>query len=360
MKITLSVATSRDGAINDMSDSRLVLSSAEDWSEVYRLRSEHDAILIGAQTLREDNPTLGLKGMCDSQGRLVREPLRVIVSGAGAISPELRLFHKGDSPIIIFSTIERPELIGAQVIVAQKIDVPFIVTELEKRGVYSIFVEGGCSILNLFLNSGVVDELRVACNPDVVVGDSRAPHFDAMGYEVVRCVSRNAVSVDLGGVIVTTYSLKGGESRSSERDMMLMRRAVELADNSPQRDSCYRVGAIVETVTGELFGGYTLEGSPTHHAEQVAIYKAQAAGADLRGATIYASLEPCSQRSSEPESCSQIIMRLGFARVVFAMYEPSHFVECHGAENLRRAGVEVVFMEEFASEVHKTNHHLLG
>ena len=103
---------------------------------------------------------------------------------------------------------------------------------------------------------------------------------------------------------------------------------------------------------------HTHETSPTHHAEQEAVRKALDAGADLRGATIYSSMEPCSQRSSEPESCTQLILRHGFARVVFAAYEPSCFVCCRGARMLREAGVDVRVYPEMAGGVREANAHV--
>ena len=62
----------------------------------------------------------------------------------------------------------------------------------------------------------------------------------------------------------------------------------------------YCVGAVVAPADGAgSFTGHTHETSPTHHAEQEAIRKALDAGAELRGAAIYSSMEPCSQRKSE-------------------------------------------------------------
>ncbi|MFI3259760.1 MAG: dihydrofolate reductase family protein [Rikenellaceae bacterium] len=350
MKITLSVATSADHAMDDMSHERLTLSTPEDWAEVYRLRAESDAILVGGETLRRDNPSLGIKG----EGR---EPVRVIVSGRGEISREAKIFHRGSSPIIIFSNVERPELREvAEVVVAEVIDVALIVTELEKRGLGSLFVEGGAQILRMFLASGVVDRLRVAVNPQIEVGDALAPSFDPSEWSSIL----NDISVEsenLGGMEVSTYTLTSG--KISDEDERLMSRVVEVSKLSPPKDSCYRVGALVKCLDGAIFEGYTLETGATHHAEQAAMYKALEAGADLRGATIYASMEPCSVRSSERESCSQLILRYGLKRVLFALYEPSHFVICHGAENLRRAGVEVLYMPNYEAEVRKVNRHIL-
>ena len=112
------------------------------------------------------------------------------------------------------------------------------------------------------------------------------------------------------------------------------------------------------TRSGDRFTGYTHETSPTHHAEQEAILKATAAGADLHGASIYSSMEPCSTRSSEPESCSELILRHGFSRTVFALYEPSCFVCCEGAVRLRKGDVEVRVYPQLAGEVRAINGHL--
>ena len=58
MIVQASVAVSVDGYIDDLSDRRLVLSHAADWEEVRSLRAESDAILVGAETIRRDNPAL--------------------------------------------------------------------------------------------------------------------------------------------------------------------------------------------------------------------------------------------------------------------------------------------------------------
>ncbi len=353
MNITLSVATSADHYIDDATPARLTLSTPTDWAEVYRLRAASDAILIGGETLRRDDPTLGLKSAALESG--ATEPVRVIVSGQGEIPIESKIFHKGSGRIVIFSNRKHEELAGmAEVITSPVIDVALIVTQLEKMGLRSLFVEGGAQILNMFLSSTLSTSLRLAVNPTIRVDDDRAPRFELpLWVEESPSTKEHFEQME-----VTTYSLNSTESITA-KDRELMRQTIDYSMQSPPKATCYRVGAIVETAQGEIFEGYTLETSPTHHAEQAAITKALQAGAELRGATIYASMEPCSQRSSEPESCSELILKYGFRRVLFALYEPSYFVECHGAENLRRSGIEVHCMEEFAEEVREINGHIL-
>jgi len=154
---------------------------------------------------------------------------------------------------------------------------------------------------------------------------------------------------------VTTYTLHPDRT---EEDLHYLRQAIALSRRCTPCATSYRVGAVIVTRSGDRFTGYTHETSPTHHAEQEAILKATAAGADLHGASIYSSMEPCSTRSSEPESCSELILRHGFSRTVFALYEPSCFVCCEGAVRLRKGDVEVRVYPQLAGEVRAINGHL--
>ncbi|MBQ5878931.1 MAG: dihydrofolate reductase family protein, partial [Alistipes sp.] len=90
MRVTLSYAVSSDGYLDDCTPQRLILSTPEDWQAVYRLRASQDAILIGAETLRRDNPSLKLV------------PTRVVISRSGALDPEARFFTVGEARRIVF------------------------------------------------------------------------------------------------------------------------------------------------------------------------------------------------------------------------------------------------------------------
>ena len=80
----------------------------------------------------------------------------------------------------------------------------------------------------------------------------------------------------------------------------------------------------------------------------------------LAGATIYSTLEPCSQRKSRPQTCTGLIIAARLRRVVFAWREPALFVaDCQGAELLSGAGIEVIELPEFAAAAKAPNGHLL-
>ncbi len=225
-----------------------------------------------------------------------------------------------------------------------------IVTELEKRGIRRLFVEGGARVLRMFLAEGMADTLRLAVNPALRLGEEGRAHFAFAPSSDIPCKHER-----FGGMEVTQWQLKPD---TAETDLHYLRMAVAESRKCTPCATSYCVGAIIVACDGAVFRGYTHETSPTHHAEQEAIAKALAAGADLRGAAIYSSMEPCSQRASEPESCTQLILRHGFAHVAFALYEPDRFACCRGALTLREAGVDVRFRPELADEVRAANAHL--
>lgn len=357
MRVTLSFATTADGYLDDNSPERLMISTPGDWEAVMRLRAAHDAILVGAETLRRDNPALLLRDPAARELRRARgvrpDLAKVTVTRSGGISPAMRFFTEGDADRYVFSQTEIPELKDIAEVISTdgSITAGYIVTELEKRGVESLLVEGGARILGMFLAEGMADEVRRAVNPQLTLGPERGGArfvFTPPPGAACRCE-------EVGGMEVTTCTLRPD---TTAEDLGYLAQAVAAGRLCTPSATSYCVGAVVVLTDGRTFTGHTHETSPTHHAEQEAIRKALDAGADLRGAAIYSSMEPCSQRSSEPESCTQLILRHGFARVVFALYEPDRFVCCRGAQTLREAGVEVRVYPSLAGGVREANAHL--
>jgi len=146
-----------------------------------------------------------------------------------------------------------------------------------------------------------------------------------------------------------------------------MRLAIELAWLAPPSAAAYSVGAVIVGADGaELSRGFSREGGDPHvHAEEAALGKLGPGDPRLAGATIYSTLEPCSQRASRPRSCSELIIATrnagsaGIGRVVIAWREPGKFVaDCQGVELLARAGIEVTELPELAELAKAPNRHL--
>lgn len=109
-------------------------------------------------------------------------------------------------------------------------------------------------------------------------------------------------------------------------------------------------GNIVETgFTGELRDA----DGHQRHAEEIALSKAEEKGLDLEDLVLYSTLEPCSERASGKQPCVQQIIRSGIRRVVYGArepYNPELGINCRGDQQLRDAGIEVVYFNDMEGE----------
>lgn len=119
-----------------------------------------------------------------------------------------------------------------------------------------------------------------------------------------------------------------------------MRRAIELAAGVRSITSPNPwVGAVLVTTAGSTFDGAT-EPPGGRHAEVVALDAAGAAGADVTGATMYSTLEPCAHHGRTPP-CTDALIAAGLARVVVGIEDPDSHVAGQGVSALRGAGLRV-------------------
>ncbi len=358
MRIILSAAVSADGYLDNCEPERLILSSPDDWRAIHALRAECDAILVGAETLRQDNPSLlirdaRLRAKRQAEGRDA-DIMKVTVSGSGRLSPKMRFFTDGGGEKVVFThgTVSHELSEMATVISRPVITATIILNQLRKMGVETLMVEGGSNVLSMFLRERCWDEFRLGLAP-LFVGDDRAPRLVLDGdYPPMALVKTER----LGQTAVMHFV-----NRSQHRaDCGYLERALRASLQSEAVAARYRVGAVIATADGRLFEGYTGETAPENHAEEEAIAKALAEGADLRGVTIYSTMEPCSVRRSKPESCTDLIIRHGLGRVVFALREPDIFVRSEGLRRLVGAGIEVDELNDYATDVIRINSHILS
>src|SRR4051795_11579339 len=130
-------------------------------------------------------------------------------------------------------------------------------------------------------------------------------------------------------------------------------RAIELADGGRGQTSPNPLVGAVIVRDGQVLGeGFHAElGGP--HAERAAI--ADAGGADLRGATMYVSLEPCAHTGRTPP-CTEAIVAAGISRVVIASDDPTDKAAGRGPGILRDEGIEVEFADgDLATEARLLN-----
>jgi diaminohydroxyphosphoribosylaminopyrimidine deaminase/5-amino-6-(5-phosphoribosylamino)uracil reductase len=144
-------------------------------------------------------------------------------------------------------------------------------------------------------------------------------------------------------------------------DLDRVAETIALSRRSPPSATAFSVGALVVDGAGAVLAeGWSRPLDPHDHAEEAALTALGPGWQAAPGTTLYSSMEPCSARASRPRTCTELIIAAGIGRVVFALREPSTFVEGRGAELLHTAGVEVVELPELAEAVREVNRHLLG
>ena len=181
---------SLDGYIDDSSADRLLLSGDEDMDRVDELRAGCDAIMIGAGTLRADDPVLMLRSPERRAARAASgrepDPVRVVVSASGNLDRAARLFSTGTDRIVYVSSAaaaETTKRLGDAATVTDAGPEPRldrILDDLAARGVTRLLVEGGGVLHSGFLAAGLADELQLAIAP-FLVGDPAAPRFAGPG-----------------------------------------------------------------------------------------------------------------------------------------------------------------------------------
>jgi 5-amino-6-(5-phosphoribosylamino)uracil reductase len=222
----LSCGISIDGYLDSVEVKRLPLSNAADLDRVDAVRADCDAILVGAATVRNDNPRLLVRSSARQRARAARGmepgPVKVTVTASGVLDPGAEFFTAGEVEKIVYAA--SPVAAGlrnrlgsdACVIDAGRRPCLRQVSEsLHSRGVRRLMVEGGGTILTQFLTADLADELQLVVAP-FFVGDSRARRFVSDGrfpYHPQRR-AQLAETRQIGDVVLLRYALS---SRFSEK-----------------------------------------------------------------------------------------------------------------------------------------------
>lgn len=183
----LSCAMSLDGYLDSTSQRRLALSNATDFDRVDALRAGCDAIMVGANTVRNDDPRLLVRSERRRTERVVAganpSPIKVTVTRTGKLDPHAQFFTCGDTRKLVYCPtsivpVARSALGDAAEIVdvGDTADMARVAAHLAAQGVRRLLVEGGGTVLTQFLTADLVDELQLVVAP-LFVGDSRAHRF---------------------------------------------------------------------------------------------------------------------------------------------------------------------------------------
>jgi diaminohydroxyphosphoribosylaminopyrimidine deaminase/5-amino-6-(5-phosphoribosylamino)uracil reductase len=179
--VTLKLAASLDGRIAAAGGDSQWISGQQSRRVVHNLRNRVDAILVGAETVRSDDPQL----TCRIRGG--RDPLRVILDGHLSISPTARVCTQHSTARTLIAVAEghgrkkkqtQLETQGVQIVCfpAKNGQIPLrsLLTELGQRGHKSVLIEGGGHVAAAALREGVVDKVLFFYAPLLLGGDGRA------------------------------------------------------------------------------------------------------------------------------------------------------------------------------------------
>jgi 5-amino-6-(5-phosphoribosylamino)uracil reductase len=187
--VLLSCAMSIDGYIDDASEKRLILSNVEDLDRVDEVRASCDAILIGANTIRRDNPRLLVNSKARRAQRAARGlpeyPAKVTITGTG-LDPNLKFFNTGDKKLVYcpspIAEKVSDELRGRATVIGLRSPLDFgsILDDLARREINRLMVEGGGEIHTQFLTQDLADEIQLVVAP-FFVGQADAYRFVNVG-----------------------------------------------------------------------------------------------------------------------------------------------------------------------------------
>ena len=191
--VTLKLAATLDGRIATASGESQWITGPEARREVHLMRARHDAVMVGAGTVRADDPSLTVRGLGH-----VPQPVRVVVSRAMKIPATGQLAQTaGEVPVWlchgIGADVEDWTTQGAVslpcTVTAGQVDPVAALAELAEKGITRVFCEGGGMLAASLLSAGLVDAL-VVFSAGLAIGAEGTPALAAMGVERLSAAPR--------------------------------------------------------------------------------------------------------------------------------------------------------------------------
>jgi 5-amino-6-(5-phosphoribosylamino)uracil reductase len=208
-----------DGYLDCAAPRRLGLSNDADFERVDAVRASCDAILVGAATVRNDNPRLLVRSQSRRDERTGRglppSPTKVTVTERVELDPRADFFTTGEGEKLVYCASARFDharsrfgRVATVVDGGQPVEMRRVSEDLGARGIQRLMVEGGGSVHTQFLTQDLADELQLVVAP-LFVGDSRAPRFVSDGRFPWNPARRATLAEvrQIGDVVLLRYAL---------------------------------------------------------------------------------------------------------------------------------------------------------
>lgn len=209
--VTLKLATTLDGKIAMESGESKWITGESSRNYAHLLRAQHDAIMVGSNTVKADNPELN----CRLPGFEGHSPVRVVVDSKLDIRPDAKLITHADSiPTWVITSREHikgafPESVKLHQVPSTngQVDIKAALALLAKEGITRVLVEGGAKLAASLLKAGVVDRLVWFHAPCVIgkKGLSAVGDLEKNLLNEMPRFKRESVQ-PLGGDLVTYYT----------------------------------------------------------------------------------------------------------------------------------------------------------
>ena len=192
--VHVNVAMSADGKLSTRERRQVKISGSSDFTRVDRIKAESDAIMVGIGTVLADDPSLTVKSPALVAERRENgkdeNPVRIVVDSRARTPIDATFLHKGKGERIIACSLkadtEKKEALSqyATVIVAgeREVDLSLLLSLLHERGIRTLMVEGGGTLIWGLFQEGLVDKLTYYVG-NMVIGGDRAPTLaDGEGF----------------------------------------------------------------------------------------------------------------------------------------------------------------------------------
>lgn len=192
VSVSLKAAVTLDGKIATSCGDSQWITGKEARARVHQLRHEHDAILVGINTVLADNPRLTAWEISN-----VRSPIRVVLDSQARLPDDCQILNADGVPVIAVIGSDAPERSWPQreglsiVKSPTRIpEIPWILDQLGKHGIGSLLVEGGSLVHASFIQCGFVDRLYLFIAPKVIGGQDAISWCGELGHKQIADASR--------------------------------------------------------------------------------------------------------------------------------------------------------------------------
>ncbi len=181
--VFINSAMSADGKISTIEKKQVKISGPEDFKRVDELKASADAIMVGVETVIADDPKLTIKSDELKNMRLKQalpeNPLRVVVdsnartpTNATVVGPNTLIALSKSAPQNKLDELARK--VHVIIVGEKRVDLKELLSNLKRRGVRRLMVEGGGTLNFSLLNLGLVDEIYTYIS-NIVIGGANAP-----------------------------------------------------------------------------------------------------------------------------------------------------------------------------------------